>query len=237
MLFVLSISAMFTRHWLSVTQFQWDTVARPNSWVTLIFCLLLFIFTMTFLTFRRKLTLIFRALFSQRHFSLLQREGKIIEDRSSIFVLAFDLITITIGLAMFCQTFISETISKWPFIAYVGLFLALLLVAYVFKLLCGEVYSRLFDRDKERITINQYKFIFLTDISVFLFPMLVLAQYSGLRPVYYLIAVVLVILFVIWTYRLLKINSMKGHRFQFFLYFCTLEILPWAVFLKVLLNA
>ena len=228
---------MFTRHWLSVTQFQWDAVARPNSWITLIFCLLLFIFTMTFLTFRRKLMLIFRALFSQRHFSLLQREGKIIEDRSSIFVLAFDLITITTGLAMFCQNFIPQAMSKWPFIAYVGLLLVLLLAAYVFKLLCGEIYARLFDRDKERISINQNKFIFMTDLSVFLFPMLILAHYSGLQVFYYLIAVVFVVLFAIWTYRLLKINSMNGHRFHFFLYFCTLEILPWAVLLKALLNA
>ena len=227
---------MFTRHWLSVTQFQWDAVTRPNSWITLIFCLLLFVFTMTFLTFRRKLTLVFRALFSQRHFSLLQREGKIIEDRSSIFVIAFDLITITMGLIMFCATFIPQTVSKWPFIAYVGLFLALMIVAYVFKLLCNEVYAHLFDRDKERTTINQYKFIFMTDFSVFLFPMLILTHYSGLRAVYYLIAVVFVVLFAIWIYRMLKINSMSGHRFHFFLYFCTLEILPWLLFLKVLLN-
>ena len=226
---------MFTRHWLSVTQFQWDTVARPNSWITLIFCMLLFVFTMTFLTFRRKLILVFRALFSQRHFSLLQREGKIIEDRSSIFVLAFDLITITTGLAMFCQTFTPNAMSKWPFIAYVGVFLVLLLVAYIIKLLCGEVYARLFDRDKERITINQYKFIFMTDFSVFLFPMLIFTHYSGIRAVYYLIAAVFVVLFTIWIYRLLKINSMNGHRFHFFLYFCTLEILPWTILLKVLL--
>jgi hypothetical protein len=227
---------MFTRHWLSVTQFQWDVVTRPNSWITLIFCLLLFIFTMTFLTFRRKLTLIFRALFSQRHFSLLQREGKIIEDRSSVFVLAFDLITITTGLVMFCNTFTPGAVSKWPFIAYVGLFLALLLAAYVFKLFCNEVYANLFDRDKERTTLNQYKFIFMTDFSVFLFPMLILTHYSGLRAVYYIIAVVFIALFAVWIYRMFKINSMSGHRFHFFLYFCTLEILPWTLFLKVLLS-
>ena len=227
---------MFTRHWLSVTQFQWDVVTRPNSWITLIFCLLLLIFTMTFITFRRKLTLVSRALFSQRHFSLLQREGKIIEDRSSVFVLAFDLITITTGLVMFCGTFTPDAVSKWPFIAYIGLILALLIAAYLIKLFCNEVYAFLFERDKERTTLNQYKFIFMTDFSVFLFPMLIITHYTGLRAVYYLIAVVFVALFAVWLYRMFKIYSMSGHRFHFFLYFCTLEILPWALFLKVLLN-
>ena len=179
--------------------------------------------------------LVFRALFSQRHFSLLQREGKIIEDRSSIFVLAFDLITITMGLTMFCDTFFPRAVSKLPYMAYIGLFLAILLAAYVIKLLCNEIYSRLFDRDKERTSINQYKFIFMTDFSVLLFPMLILTHYTGLRMVYYLIAALFAGLFSIWTYRLLKINSMSGHRFHFFLYFCTLEILPWTILLKVLL--
>ena len=125
--------------------------------------------------------------------------------------------------------------AKWPFIAYTGVFLAILIAAYVFKLLCNELYSRLFDRDKERTSVNQYKFIFMTDFSVFLFPMLILTHYTGLRIVYYLIAGVLAVLFSIWTYRLLNINYMGGHRFQFFLYFCTLEILPWAILFKVLL--
>ena len=220
---------MFTRHWLSVTQFQWDSVTRPNSWITLIFCLLLFIFTMTFFTYRRKLV-------SQRHFSLLQREGNIIEDRSFFFVLAFDLITFALGMVMFCGTFTPLAVSRWPYMAYVGLFLAILLAAYIFKLFCNQVYSTCFDREKERTAINQYKFIFMTDFAVLLFPMLILTHYSGLRFVYYVIAVFFVILFAIWVYRMMKINSMNGHRFHFFLYFCTLEILPWAVFLKVLLN-
>ena len=66
---------MFARHWLTVTQFYWDPVAQPNNWLTLIFCALLLLFTMILITFRRKLLLIFRALFSQRHLSIIQREG------------------------------------------------------------------------------------------------------------------------------------------------------------------
>ena len=68
---------MFTWHWLSVVQFQWDSVLRPNNWVTLVFCVLLLLLTVIFVTFRRKLFLVCRALFSQRHFSLVQREGKL----------------------------------------------------------------------------------------------------------------------------------------------------------------
>ena len=226
---------MFTRHWLSVTQFQWDAVTRPNNWITVVFCVILFVFTMTFITFRRKLLLIFRAMFSQRHFSLLQREGKIIEDRSSICGLLFDLLTISTGLVMFCGTFFPRSVARWPSIVYIVLFLLMLLAAYALKLLCNELYARLFDRDKERTTVNHYKFIFITDFSVVLFPLLILTQYAGWRSVYLLVVVLFAVLFSVWIYRLMKINSINGHRFHFFVYFCTLEILPWVIFLKVLL--
>ena len=226
---------MFAQQWLGVTHFQWDPVVRPNNWMTLIFCVLLFLFTLMLVTFRRKLLLIFRALFSQRHFSLIQREGKVLENRISPLVLLFDILTITTGLVMFCSTYIPKAMSKLPFMAYVGIFFLLLTVAYFLKLLCNELYSNLFGRSKEHTAVNQYKFIFMTVFAVALFPLLILVHYTGIRAFYYVITAVLVVLFSVWFYRLMKINSPSRHSFHFFLYFCTLEILPWLLFLKVLL--
>jgi hypothetical protein len=226
---------MFTRHWLSVAQFQWDGVVRPNNWITLIFCVLLLLLTLIFLTFRRKLFLICRALFSQRHFSLVQREGKVLEDRASFRLLLFNILTISTGIVMFSYTYIPNAMSKLPFIANVGVCFGVLLAAYVLKLLCNELYASLYGRTKERIAMNQYKFCMITDLAVILFPMLVIIQFTGLRALYYVIVVVFAILFVIWFYRLMKINFTIGRRFHFFLYFCTLEILPWLIGLKVML--
>ena len=226
---------MFAQHWLMAIQFQWDTVVRPNNGLTIVFCILLMLFTSILVAFRRKIMLIFRALFSQRHFSIIQREGKLLEDRMSPFVLLFDVLTITTGLTMFCTTYIPRPMSKLPFLAYIGIFFALLLAAYFLKLLCNELYAKLFGRAKERTTINQYKFIFMTDFAVVLFPLLITIQYTGQYAVYYVITGILTALFSVWFYRLMKINSNNVHRFHFFLYFCTLEILPWLIFLKVLL--
>lgn len=216
-------------------QFQWDPVVRPNDGLTIIFCVLLLLFTLIFITFRRKLLLIVRALFSQRHFSLIQREGKVLEDRSALFVILFNLTTITTGIVMFCDTYMPEQMSRLPFLAWIGIFFLLLLSAYLLKLLCNELYARLFNRDKERTTINQYKFIYMTDLSIVLFPLLVIIQYTGLRAFFYVAAATLAILLSVLFYRLMKINSIEGHRFHFFLYFCTLEILPWLLALKVIL--
>ena len=226
---------MFTRHWLSVAQFQWDSVVQPNNWITLVFCVLLLSLTVIFVTFRRKLFLICRALFSQRHFSLVQREGKVLEDRSSLYLLIFDLLTITTGLVMFCGAYIPNAVAKVPFIANIGIFFGVLLAAYTLKLLCNELYASLYGRAKERVAINQYKFCMMTDLSIIMFPLLVVIQFTQLRFLYYVVAVVIGILIVTWFYRVMKINFTAGRGFHFFLYFCTLEILPWLVALKVML--
>ena len=226
---------MFTRHWLSVAQFQWDGVVQPNNWITLVFCVLLLLLTVIFVTFRRKLFLICRALFSQRHFSLVQREGKVLEDRMSIYLLIFDLLTITTGLVMFCGTYIPNSVGKFPFIANIGIFFGILLVAYLLNLLCNELYASLYGRTKERVAINQYKFCMMTELALVMFPMLIIIQYTQLRFLYYVIATVIGILFITWFYRVMKINFIAGRGIHFFLYFCTLEILPWLVALKVLL--
>ena len=226
---------MFKRHWLAVTQFQWDAVAQPNNWITLIFCVLLFVLTIVFVTFRRKLFLVFRALFSQRHFSLVQREVKLLEDRSSLLLLFFDILTITTGLVMFGTTYMERVMTKLPFIANIGICFGILLSAFLLKLLCNELYATLYGQNKECVANNQFKFSFMTDIALIMFPMLVIIHFTQLRFGYYVLAVVFAILFLFWSFQLMKNNSMNGRGFHFFLYFCTLEILPWLVGLKLVL--
>ena len=75
----------------------------------------------------------------------------------------------------------------------------------------------------------------MTDVALVMFPMLVAIQYAQLRFLYYVIVAFIGILFVSWFYRVMKINFTAGRGIHFFLYFCTFEILPWLVALKVLL--
>jgi hypothetical protein len=226
---------MFTRHWLTVTQFQWDVVAQPNNWITLIFCALLFLLTIIIVTSRRKLSLVCRALFSQRHFSLVQREVKVLEDRSSLLLLLFDLLTIATGLVMFGTTYLKRVLTQLPFIANIGICFGILLAAFMLKLLCNELYATLYGRHKERVAINQFKFCFMTDFAIVMFPVLVIIQFTQISFGYYFLAVVLAILLLFWSFQSVKNNSTNGRGFHFFLYFCTLEILPWLVGLKLML--
>ena len=226
---------MFVRQWLSVSRFQWDSVVRPNNWLTLVFCVLLLIITLLFITFRRRMVLVFRALFSQRHFSIMQREVKVLEDRASLFVFLFDLLAITAGLVMFAVAYIPKAMSRLPFMASVGIFFVLLSVAYLVSFFGNKLYFTLFGKGKEHTAINYYKFVVMTDLAVALFPLLVVIQYTGFRAIFYGVVAVMAFLFAVWFYRLMKINPQGIPRFHFFVYFCTLEILPWLLFLKVLL--
>lgn len=174
---------MFSRHWLSVSNFQWDAVSRPNNWLSLVFGVLLLLLTIMVVVHRRRMLLLVRALFSQRHFSLIQREGNLIEDRVSVVALLFDLLTITTGIVMFVTTYIPRALARLPFIASIGAVFVTLLAFYLLKLSANELYSVLFGRKKERIAMNQYKFITITDFAILLYPMLVAIHYADRKSV------------------------------------------------------
>ena len=227
---------MFSRHNLQVGNFNWDIVITHNNQITLVLCVLLLLLTIVVISSRRKLSLILRSLFSQRHFSLIQREGKMLKEKNAFALLLFDLMTIATGITMFTSIYIPNFLSKVPCLAKVGIFLGILFVCYFIKLVLCQLYAFLFDRKKEHVLINQYKFVFITDFSIALFPLLILIEYAKLNFLFYAITVILAILFGVWIYRLGKINPPNGKIFHFFLYFCTLEILPWLIFVKFMLK-
>lgn len=228
---------MFSRHNLRVSELSFDEIITHNHYLTLVLCVILLLFTLIIITERRKLLLILRTLFSHRSYALIQREGTLLKDKPTALVLSFDMLTISTFLTMFLSANMPDVLSKIPFIAIVGIFFAVLMVAYFFKYVCYLVYTYMFDRKKDRQQIYQYKFIFLTDLSIAIFPFLILLGYTDFFDFFYVIFAILLILFAAWVYRLLKINLNDGKIFNFFLYFCTLEILPWLILLKATVNA
>lgn len=227
---------MFSRHNLRVSELSYDGVITHNNYLTLVLCVILLLFTLIIITERRKILLILRTLFSHRSYALIQREGTLLKDKPTALVLTFDMLTISTFLTMFLSDNFPNVLFKIPFIARVGIIFAVLIVAYFFKYVFYLIYTYMFDRKKDRQQIYQYKFIFITDFAIAIFPFLILLGYTNFFDFFYVIFAILLILFVAWGYRLLKINFNDGKIFNFFLYFCTLEILPWLILLKTAVS-
>lgn len=228
--------SIFAHHLLPVTKFSRELVLRPAVWPTILICLCVLLLTIMMVAYRRKVTLLVQSLFSQRFMSLLLREGKILEERVFIVSLIYDLLTFALALQLLIVHFFPNLLNHIPYIAVYGILFVGLIVLYFSKFLSNLIYSALFDYQDERYQMNLYKFIFLTVSAVFLLPFLIFAQFTGYFSLIYIFIPIFIVFFVFFLYRLIILNPRKINLFQFFIYFCTLEILPYLVLVKSLVT-
>ena len=224
---------MFAHNSYSELLFETSLIGRPNNWSVIILCALLFLLTLLVVSFRNKLYLTLRALYSQRFYAQLLREGRIIHERVAIFTLLFDLMTLSFGALLCLERFAPRLVDAFTYIGLYGMTFAVLLVLFFFQMLVNNIYTALFDHPKEYNAMYLYKYIFLTNVSFVLFPFLILAQFSGQFAVLYAYIPFFLVDFGLYLYKLMKINPQKINLFQFFVYFCTLEILPYIVLGKM----
>ena len=224
---------MFSKSPYSELLYGLDPIGRPNNWSVIVLCALLLLCTLLLTSFRNKLYLTLRALYSQRFYTQLLREGKIMHERVAIFTLLFDLMTLSFGALVCMERFTPKVVETFSYIGTYGITLAVMTVLFLLKMLVNHIYTHLFDHPKEYNALYLYKFIFLTNVSFILFPFLIAAQFSGQFAVLYAYIPVFLVDFGLYLYKLLKINPQKINLFHFFVYFCTLEILPYILLGKL----
>lgn len=223
---------LFSDGLYSVTQITTDVVPKPNNWAMVIICFLLLLFTLLIVPYRRKYTLIVKALFSQRNYSLLMREGRILEENIYPLQLMLGVLTFSFGLTIIVDHFQPMLVQKITYIGMFGLLTLMLFALFGLKFLIMRMYIKLFDRSRERYHIDMNKFIFITISSLVLLPVLAVVQITHSFLLLYAYIPVFVVFLFFYIYNLLKINPKSINLFQFFVYFCTLEILPYVILVK-----
>ncbi len=198
----------------------------------LVLCALLFLLTIVMVLFRRRYTLHIRSLYSQRFYSLLLRESKVLEEMMFPVTLLFDLLTISLGIVMILMHLKPMLVDRLTFWGAYGAVFGSMLVLYFFSFAANVIYTGLFDHQKERYSLNLYKFVFTSNVALMLLPILVACYALHEFAVMYAVIPLFLVLLALYVYKLFKINPKKINLFQFFLYFCTLEILPYLLWVK-----
>lgn len=224
--------SLFEHHALAVAEYSADAVPQPENGVTIVLCALIFLMTISVVLFRRRLSNLIRSLYSQRFFSLLIRESKVLEEMMFPVTLLFDLFTMALGIVLIIMRFKAPLVSQLTFWGAYGSVFAVLAVLYILVFFANVVYTGLFDHQKERYSLNLYKFVFSTNVAMLLLPFLIVYHALGNFAVMYAFIPVFFVILGLYLYRLLKINPRNINLFHFFLYFCTLEILPWVLLVK-----
>ena len=226
--------SLFEHHALAVAGYSADAVPQPDNGVTIVLCALIFLLTISIVLFRRRFSNLLRSLYSQRFYSLLVRESKVLEEMMFPVTLLFDLLTVSLGILVIVTHFKAQLVTRMTFWGAYGAVFAVVVVIYFLEFTANIVYTGLFDHQKERYSLNLYEFVFLTNVAVLLLPFLIVYHAIGNFAVMYAFIPVFFVVLGLYLYRLLKINPRNINLFQFFLYFCTLEILPWVLLVKVI---
>ena len=205
---------LFSHHALAVTEYHPDAAIQPDNEVTVVLCAVLFLLTIVMILFRRRYTLHIRSLYSQRFYSLLLRESKVLEEMMFPVTLLFDLLTISLGILMILMHFKSDLVARLTFWGSYGAVVGSMLVLYFISFAANVIYTG------------------LSNLALLTFPILVVCHSLREFSVLYAVIPLFLVLLALYMYRIFKINPQKINLFQFFIYFCTLEILPCIVWVK-----
>lgn len=209
-------------------------ISENNNLSTIVLTVAFVMLTALFVAYRNKVTLLLTSLFSQRHLSQLQREGKLANRNLFVWVQGF----IVIVQALFLYTFLQFLFPKiFNLLAPSFLYLILILIVlfdYGFKRTVNYIYMNLFDIQDDIPLYTMYKLFFNFTNSVILILLLPIALYSGNWKLFFLYIPIFFVTFIVTAFKLFTISRLKLKIFHFFTYFCTLEILPYLTILKLL---
>ena len=203
---------------------------------TYVFCFVLLVLAIIFVYQRRKITLVMQSLFSKRVAAQLLRESRLFSERIYLYCIALVLAVQAFFLLLLTDRFLPGLIHGHSYGAIFALLVLLVAADHYIKYFFSVGFANLFDYQSLMNIFKINKFFYLTFISFILFPLEIIAFYTGSNLPFLAYAAVFLVSYIFMIYNTVSLNWGKVNWLLFFLYFCTLEILPYAVILKFVLT-
>lgn len=213
--------------------FSFVSFANEN-WMTAIVLLILFILTVLMVVYRHKFLLLLKCLYSKRAFSQLSKEGKIFSDGAFVFSVPLIVLSLAVALTLIVDTFVPNFQSELSFIQMCGIVAVAVIAFYLLKVILNFFLFNIFEHNEESYDFHLVGSSFLLNSAVVLWISTILVKCTNLPHVFFVTALIISALFILKGYKDLFFIAKKVNLFQFFMYFCTLEILPCLIVLKLL---
>jgi hypothetical protein len=210
-------------------------ITQNNNLPTIVLIVALIFFTSIFVAYRHRVTLLLTSLFSQRHLSQLQREGKVANRDLFLWVQGIIVIVQALFLYVIMQFLFPKIFNFFDPILLYFILIGAVLFDYFLKRIINYVNMYLFDTANDLPLYTLYKLFFNFSNSIVLMIIIPIALYTAYWKLILLYIPLFLLTFSVTAYRLFTINSIKLKLFHFFIYFCTLEILPYLAVLKLLI--
>ena len=186
--------------------------------------------------YKRKALLMLRALFSKRYLQQLLREGRLLNERINLYSTLLYFFTLPSLVLAFFTVCIQETKMEIPepFQFYVMVLCGLVFLFFVSQIFL-RYFTNIFNYQEQRHLYLSMKVLFRYYHALFLICFIPVVWYTRSSEVIYLVYLSFFIL-ILLTYFIQFLRNITGvSRIHFFIYFCSLEILPYLLLLKLLI--
>ena len=177
-----------------------------------------------------------RALFSKRYLQQLLREGKLINERINLYATLLYFFTLPSLVLAYFSIYVQEPNIEIPEPLQ---FYAIVFGGFVFFFFVSQIslmfFTNIFNYQEQRYLYLSMKALFRFYHALILMCFLPVLWYTRASEAIYLVYLFFFII-IFFTYFIQFLRNITGiSRIQFFIYFCSLEILPYLLLLKLLI--
>ena len=209
-------------------------VSSYSDIATFVLCLALLVLTLNVARNRRNFHSIIQALFLPRVRSQFFRENKLYNEWCFYLGVIFNTLVQSLLVFYLIIILLPAFAGGINLKVLYSICFGATLFDFFFKLGNTTLLGKLFECSNDAVIFNHSKFFYLSDTSVVLMPILAATIYLGMPAILFVFLLFFITVYVMMVVRTLTLKSSALSLFQFFLYFCTLEILPYLIILKLL---
>ena len=176
-----------------------------------------------------------RALFSARYLQQLFREGKLSNERIYLYPILLFFLGLPSLVLVFIQFYVPEWLATYSPLQIYGMACGGVMATFLISRLFLWYFTAIFNYQEQRYLYTSMKAIYRFYNALFLIIIIPMVWYVRVPEFifYVYIPFFLVIFFAFFIGFLRSINGVS--RIHFFIYFCSLEILPYLILIKLLI--
>lgn len=215
-----------------------ERLTFSKDWITIILLVVLILITLVKNNFNVRFTKLFSLLYSDKYYTDYLKTNPLLFNKFHFLI--FFVIIFNISLIIF-NSFIAFKPSEidYDFIYFLQIILITILYLFI-RYFLGYFIAFVFDINDKQKHITFLKISNLSLISIFIFPLLILVNYSvGLFHKFLITfsVIAIIILFLFRYFTLFKKEEINFNSlFYLFLYLCALEIAPFIVIYKTFVD-
>lgn len=231
--------SLFISHQLKASSLESKDKRMMNpGWIapSILFCFVLLAIAQY--GWHKRMFQIFKAFFVGRLFIQLAREGRLFNERVTLFLFSSYVISFTLFLFQIISFYIGTSSSSTTSLILFMQLLAGVILFYILKIALFRFSGYVFKSVKETSDYVLTIFVFGQIAGILILPFLVLLTYTKSEII---IAAGLILFSMLYVYRFFRgavtvTSASKISAYYIFLYLCTLEFLPLLIIAKKIID-